>query len=188
MNSGWPNWKRCMRSIPTKSHSQATVHSESLSTAGVPIDHWEIVTSATAGVPMILATLDFGNRQLNFVGVHPLPPVKSGTQKLRNGQLEEIAALTAPLATPKIILGDLNITSWSPYFGDLLERAGVRDGRKGFGIQTSWPALPGIARIAEIPIDHTLVSDDVEVVARRVGPNIGSDHRPVEIDFRIDDR
>ena len=150
----------------------------------VPIKDYEIVESAVAGVPMIRATLVFDEHPLSFVGVHPLPPVKSGTAALRNGQLEEIAALSAPLPPPTLLMGDLNVTSWSPNFVDLLEETGLRDGRKGFGVQPTWPGLPWPLRI---PIDHTLVSDDVEVVARRVGPDIGSDHRPVEIEFRIGD-
>lgn len=153
----------------------------------VPIEDYQIIESAVAGVPMIRATLVFDDRPLSFVGVHPLPPVKSGTATMRNGQLEEIAAMTAPLPNPRLLLGDLNVTSWSPHFTDLLERTGLRDGRTGFGIQPTWPDLPEIAGLTRIPIDHTLVSDDVEVVARRVGPDVGSDHLPVEIEFRIGD-
>ena len=153
----------------------------------IPIEDYEIVESAVSGVPMILATLVFEDRRLRVVGVHPLPPVKSGTAALRNGQLEEIAALTASLPNPRLLLGDLNVTSWSPHFTNLLNRTGLRDGRTGFGIQPTWPRLPGIASLLQIPIDHTLVSDDIQVVARRVGPDIGSDHLPVEIEFRIAD-
>lgn len=153
----------------------------------VPIEDGEIIESAVAGVPMIRATLVFGDRPLRFVGAHPLPPMKQSTAAMRNGQLVEVAAVTAPLPNPKLLLGDLNVTSWSPHFTDLLKRSGLRDGRTGFGIQPTWPDLPGIAGLTQIPIDHTLVSDDVEVIARRVGRDVGSDHLPVEIEFRIGD-
>lgn len=148
----------------------------------MPIEDYQVIESTTAKVPMIRATLSLGERHLHFLGVHPLPPIRSGNSEMRNGQLREIAALAAPLPAPRLLLGDLNITSWSPYFADLLDQTSLRDGRKGFGVQPTWPGLPWLARI---PIDHTLVSDDVEVVARRVGPDVGSDHRPVEIEFRI---
>ncbi len=151
----------------------------------VPIGNHEIVESAIAGVPMIRATLIFGDRHLTVIGVHPVPPVRSGTAELRNGQFVEIAALAAPLPNPRLLLGDLNATSWSPHFRDLVRDSRLRDARQGFGVQPTWPRFSGIARLLQIPIDHTLVSDDVEVVARRVGPDIGSDHRPVEIELRI---
>jgi endonuclease/exonuclease/phosphatase family metal-dependent hydrolase len=44
----------------------------------------------------------------------------------------------------------------------------------GFGREGSWPSwLPSPLRIA---IDHAFVSNDLAVVARRLGPKIGSDH------------
>lgn len=153
----------------------------------VPIESHEIVESAIAGVPMIRATLVFGDRRLAVLGVHPVPPVRSGTAELRNGQFVEIAALVTSLPNPRLLLGDLNATSWSPHFRDLVRDSRLRDARQGFGVQPTWPRFSGIARLLQIPIDHTLVSDDVEVVARRVGPDLGSDHRPVEIELRIGD-
>lgn len=151
----------------------------------VPIEEGEVIVSAVSGAPMIRATLVFGERRLSFLGVHPLPPVKSGTAAFRNGQLREIAALARSVPAPRVLLGDLNVTPWSPHFRDLLTDSGLRDARQGFGIQPSWPEFSGVVGFLQIPIDHTLVSDDVEVVARRLGPNVGSDHRPVELEFRI---
>ena len=151
----------------------------------VPIEEGEVVVSAVSGAPMIRATLVFGERRLSFLGVHPLPPVKSGTAALRNGQLYEIAALARSVPAPCVLMGDLNVTPWSPHFRDLLVDSGLRDARQGLGIQPSWPEFRGMASFLQIPIDHTLVSEDVEVVARRLGPNVGSDHLPVELEFRI---
>lgn len=151
----------------------------------VPIEDHEIIESAAAGVPMIRATLALDDRPLHVIGAHTLPPIRSGNAEKRNGQLQEIADQTAAIPGPTLLMGDLNITPWSPYFGDLLRSGKLRDGRQGFGIQPTWPAYPGLPGLVQIPIDHTLISDDVEVVARRVGPNVGSDHLPVEIEFRI---
>jgi len=36
-----------------------------------------------------------------------------------------------------------------------------------------------------IPIDHCLVSPEIIVTKRSVGPSVGSDHYPVIIDFSI---
>jgi endonuclease/exonuclease/phosphatase (EEP) superfamily protein YafD len=148
----------------------------------VPIEDHEIMMSVAADVPMIRANLVFGDHRLAVIGVHLLPPVGRSRSEARNGQLREIADLAATIPGPKVLLGDLNVTSWSPHFADLIRRSEMRDGRKGFGVQPSWPDLPWVF---QIPIDHTLVSDDIAIVARRVGPNVGSDHRPVEIEFQI---
>jgi endonuclease/exonuclease/phosphatase (EEP) superfamily protein YafD len=81
-----------------------------------------------------------------------------------------------------IVLGDLNTTSWSPYFRDLLADSGLADTRRGFGVLGSWPDLPSPLRI---PIDHCLVSDKVAVHDRRIGPPVGSDHRGVIVDLTV---
>src|SRR5262249_6462450 len=79
----------------------------------------------------------------------------------------------------RIIIGDLNSTDGSAHFRDLLRVSGLRDSRLGFGRQPSWPTM-GFYRIA---IDHALVSDDLAVVDRRPGPNVGSDHFPLILDL-----
>jgi endonuclease/exonuclease/phosphatase family metal-dependent hydrolase len=59
---------------------------------------------------------------------------------------------------------------------------GLRDSREGFGLQNSWPAYwPWLS----ITIDHCLVSRDIRLIDRKVGPDIGSDHYPVLVEVGI---
>ena len=62
----------------------------------------------------------------------------------------------------------------------LVGTTGLCDTRAGFGYQGSFPASSAILRI---PIDHVLVSCEVGVRARRIGPDVGSDHLPVIVDL-----
>jgi endonuclease/exonuclease/phosphatase (EEP) superfamily protein YafD len=82
-----------------------------------------------------------------------------------------------------MVLGDLNTTSWSPYFRDLVADSGLLDSRRGFGVEPSWPSF-GLP-LLRIPIDHGLVSPAVSVLDRRIGPAAGSDHLPLVIDFAL---
>jgi hypothetical protein len=41
----------------------------------------------------------------------------------------------------KICVGDLNITSWSPYYRSFFERTKLVSVRKGFGLLPSWPTF-----------------------------------------------
>jgi endonuclease/exonuclease/phosphatase family metal-dependent hydrolase len=77
--------------------------------------------------------------------------------------------------SPVIVLGDLNATSTSALFADLCAKAGVRDSRRGFGPCFSWAQVVPWRVIA---IDHVLVSDEIAVLHRGVGPELGSDHLP----------
>jgi endonuclease/exonuclease/phosphatase (EEP) superfamily protein YafD len=75
-------------------------------------------------------------------------------------------------------MGDLNATPFSPRFKNLLIDCGLRDSSLGFGITRTWHSeIP----LLGLPIDHILVSRDLAVISREVGPKVGSDHRPVMV-------
>lgn len=147
-----------------------------------PIVSHRIVSLDDSGVPTILATLDLHGLLLNVVGTHPLPPVGSRRSELRDDHLRALGSLVSRLSPPIVVLGDLNTTSWSPCFRELLRKTHLRDSRQGFGVQPSWPTSPWILRI---PIDHALVSHDLIVMQRYVGPDIGSDHLPIVVAFAL---
>lgn len=137
-----------------------------------------------AGVPTVVATFELSEQEVTFVGTHPLPPGSARMSAYRNEQLSDVAEFVRQQSGPTILAGDLNVTEFSPYFTDLLTATMLRDSRQGFGVQASWaPCLP----ILEIPIDHCLVSDGIAVTRRRVGPRLGSDHRPVIVDLTVGD-
>lgn len=121
--------------------------------------------------------------KLHVIATHPPPPGSSTQTEDRNADLEKIATLAADSTDPVLLLGDLNTTPWSPAFKDLISTANLRDGANGFGVQPTWPMqIPWLFRI---PIDHTLVSESIQVINRKPGPDIGSDHSPVWIEFHL---
>ena len=145
-------------------------------------DHAEVREIGPAEVPSIVAHIDCGeNVALELVGTHPLPPVSAENVALRNEQLRDIGRLAGSLQRPTVLVGDLNTTSWSPIWRDLLVASGLRDSRLGCGVQPTWPGNSMIG----IPIDHVLVSSNVVVDERKIGPHIGSDHLPVIVELRV---
>lgn len=68
------------------------------------------------------------------------------------------------------------------YFARLLDEGRLNDSEQGFGPQQSWSTE---LLIPVVPIDHFLVSRDIEVTNRALGPNIGSDHLPVYVDLLV---
>jgi endonuclease/exonuclease/phosphatase (EEP) superfamily protein YafD len=134
-------------------------------------------------LPTIVAVLDTPQGRLTVVGTHPASPQSPRHFELRNSQLAELAQLAQTIEGPVLLLGDLNCTSWSPFFQELLEASELRDSRRGFGVGASWPWFP--LAVMRIPIDHCLVSADIAVSDRWVGPAVGSDHRPIVIEFSL---
>jgi endonuclease/exonuclease/phosphatase (EEP) superfamily protein YafD len=149
----------------------------------LPAEDIEVREIGPAEVPSVLALIDCGdNAGFQLVGTHPLPPISAEYATLRNDQLRDVGQLVGTLPRPTVLAGDLNATSWSPFFRGLVADSGLRDSRIGFGVQPSWPSR---STTIGIPIDHVLVSSEMTVERRAVGPDIGSDHRPVIIDLRV---
>lgn len=129
----------------------------------------------------VLFTID--GQPLRIVGTHPLPPMSPSAWQSRNTQLANVAESVRdhPCRSKTILAGDLNCSPWSTFFQRLLARSQLSDSAVGQGLRPTWYVLP--SWFGGLPIDHVLVGDDVEVVERSVGPDLGSDHRAVIVDF-----
>lgn len=142
-----------------------------------PLDGPEILDLGTLGFPAVRACVTGAGTPLTVWVVHPPPPVVDLFRKERIGQMKNLATFVAKERSV-VVLGDLNMTPWSPIFRDLLTAAGLRDGRKGFGVQVTWPTMmPWML----IPVDHCLVSKNLVVKEFTAASNIGSDHYPVVV-------
>ena len=131
----------------------------------------------------ILAKVNVEDTVVSILSLHPPTPVRTYKFLNRNRQFSEAAAILRATRGPRVLIGDLNTTMWSPYFQKLLTESGLRDARLGFGLHPSWPQpLP---RFLQLPIDHCLVSDDIQVAGIRTGGGTGSDHRPLIVDLQL---
>jgi endonuclease/exonuclease/phosphatase family metal-dependent hydrolase len=102
--------------------------------------------------------------------------------RVRAQQVLEMRGYLDRSADPTIVFGDLNATPWSYAFTELVRGTCLRDSREGRGYQGSFPVgLPFV----RIPLDHVLVGDGVAVLRRELGPDVGSDHLPVEVDLAV---
>ena len=147
----------------------------------IPWRDVQTVELGQAAVPTIVAQFEIDQHPVVLIGTHPLPPGSRSMATLRDEQLVEVAKLVRGQQGAAIVAGDLNTTDFSPCFRDLLATTSLRDSRQGHGIQASWGPFPFL----EIAIDHCLVSPEIAVLQRSVGPHLGSDHRPVIVDLRF---
>ncbi len=119
------------------------------------------------------------SREVDLFAVHANWPLGGRTTQMRNRQLRTLAEHAARAGGPVVIAGDLNVSPYSPWFRDLLERGHLRSaaGRRWI------PTWPTFFPPAAIQIDHVLVSPDVGVRAFETGPRVGSDHLPIVADL-----
>lgn len=146
-----------------------------------PIIARETVYVGDALVPTLVARVESPLGRLGIVATHPLPPGGAAYSDGRNDQLRRLPE-HIPDDGPVLLVGDLNVTPWNHYFKKLLKDTELQDSAVGFGVQPTWPA--GILPLL-IPIDHVLHSRDIAVLDRRVGPDVGSDHLPLIVDFAV---
>jgi endonuclease/exonuclease/phosphatase (EEP) superfamily protein YafD len=117
--------------------------------------------------------------------LHPSPLLNRELAMYRNQQL---AHLLVPTPKRRLIVGDFNLTPWSPWNRRWLDTGQLNDAGARLPPDGTWPArLP--TRLA-LPIDRTWVSTGIRVMARRVLPNRGlpSDHRAVWSALCIDEQ
>ena len=112
---------------------------------------------------------------VRIVTAHPHVPLTAPGLHARN-RLLSVAGDTAEESEAFILMGDFNLTPWSPTFRAL---PGKRAGDPRF-VQT-WPVAWGPLGI---PIDHIMISENLELVEARLLPHTGSDHRAILARFR----
>jgi endonuclease/exonuclease/phosphatase (EEP) superfamily protein YafD len=134
---------------------------------------------ATDGNAMVHATFLLGGQVRHLWLVHPSNPLGHRGRRTSNAELAALAERVASTGGSRLVVGDLNRTEGSPCFRDFLRISGLRDSRLGFGRQPSWPVWSPY----RISIDHAFVSGDLAVTQRRLGPSIGSDHRPLILEL-----
>lgn len=134
-------------------------------------------------LPYIKAEFPVGKQAVKIFGVHTIPPIGKARWEERNRMLGDLAKwVKEQKEQPTVILGDLNITPYSYFFKKLIKDGNLRNSQCGFGVQPSWPDQPFPLLI---PIDHCLVTQDIKVSKRFIGPDVGSDHFPLRVDIQL---
>ncbi|MFZ2960058.1 MAG: endonuclease/exonuclease/phosphatase family protein [Candidatus Ozemobacteraceae bacterium] len=145
--------------------------------------HLEIVDFLAEELPSVSMTFLMGSETIYLIGTHPLPPRTYQYTACRNAQIETIATHFSKISGKKILIGDLNTPPWVDLFRNLLRVGGLKDTALGRGIQLTWPMQAWW--FLGIPIDHCLVSPEWNVLSRRIGPEVGSDHYPLYVELGI---
>lgn len=128
------------------------------------------------GFETLEAIIKINGQEIRLIAVHPTPPASSKYAKIRNYQYNDLIEKINESDLPTIVMGDFNSSPWSPKFKEILSLTNLKLTSLGFGIETTWNASIPILRI---PIDHILVSPEIEVTSFYTGPFMGSDHYPV---------
>ncbi|MCG8442763.1 MAG: endonuclease/exonuclease/phosphatase family protein [Caulobacterales bacterium] len=125
--------------------------------------------------PYVTAKIAAPAGPLTLIAAHPTPPLSPGMLAQRDALMAAVAD-DAPAHGGFIVLGDFNVTPWSPSFAAL---PGRRAGRPG--LESTWlTRFPVLGLV----IDHVMLGANVDLDAYQVGPPVGSDHLPLIVEVR----
>jgi endonuclease/exonuclease/phosphatase (EEP) superfamily protein YafD len=141
-----------------------------------------LVDFGDTGYPSIVADVDRPEGRFRFIAVHPYPPYSRTSSEMLVRHLHAVAAAATRSSLPCLVAGDFNATPWSAGFRAFARGSGLRDTALGLGVQPTWNAHSLLVRI---PIDHIFAPPTARVIRRVVGPNVGSDHFPVEAEVLL---
>lgn len=147
-----------------------------------PLSEKRMALWADARFPTLSCRVHPPGQHFRLYGMHPSAPPDSVEIIWRNQILTQLAQDIRSRNEPVIVLGDCNLTPYHVRFKQFLAQAGLKDSRIGFGYQASFPSRWGLIGL---PLDHALVSPDIRIHARKIGPDVGSDHRPLQLVLQL---
>ena len=134
------------------------------------------------GISSVEVIIEHRQQLYRIIATHPLPPVGHNGFQKRNEHLRQLAdrITRQQHLEPNdclVVMGDLNLTPWSPIFEDFKNETKLSRAGRGCGVTPTWYARPAFP--FGLVLDHILLSDNLRCTNYRVGNDLGSDHRPV---------
>ncbi|WP_158222803.1 endonuclease/exonuclease/phosphatase family protein [Rhodopirellula sp. MGV] len=119
-----------------------------------------------------------------LIATHPLPPMGAQLFRSRNEHLQQLSEHVIESETGDsagtIVMGDFNLTPWSPVFHQFGNDCGLRRAVLGSSLTPTW-----YAKLDWFPfgltLDHVWISPQLECIRYQIGRDVGSDHRAVVV-------
>lgn len=148
----------------------------------LPLDKAEVVCLGKPEAPCLSMQVKIGHKNVSLLTTHLTSPGWGQDFHARNRQLAEMGEILKNIPKPTIVIGDLNITMWSPYYRRLIQETQLMNTRKGRGIFPSWPTF---FPVIKIPLDHCLISKALKTVSVDTEAVEGSDHSALIVDLSL---
>ncbi len=149
-----------------------------------PLDAEVVYSKGDERAPTLRLSYNIEGKELVIYGVHTSAPLNREKSLARDNHLADLGARLALEEKQVVLVGDLNLSPWSPRYRSFTDLSGLVDLRVGRGLLASWSQyLPVITRI---PIDHALATPALTIAGLRLGDPAGSDHAPIVLDVILD--
>ncbi len=124
---------------------------------------------------------DYG--EISLYAAHPASPGHPIRAAHRNYKLQTLADKIAEDHSKTIIvMGDFNITPYSPYFKKFKEKTHLKNEYTSLLPPPTWPRQ-FTAQALQIPIDHIMHKGQIELIEKKRGEAFHSDHYSLIAEF-----
>ena len=155
----------------------------------LPMQDEQIFHLTVPIVPSIFAQVNWEGQPVKLFATHPIPPMNSRYFQARNRHLELLSQRIrkqdqSSVEAATIVVGDLNLTPWSPWYAKFVADAGLSDciaGDRWASLTPTWYRWPLFP--FGLVLDHGFCGGGLRCSNRKVLEDIGSDHRPVLLEF-----
>lgn len=126
-----------------------------------------------------------GVEPVSIYAYHAQVPLGGKAAARRDAEMRMMSEFVRDAKDANIILmGDWNLTPWSPLFKDVLATSGLTYQNYGLIPRTTWPSFNFLPFLM-IPIDHILFSRSLILKDIERGPSNGSDHHSLIARFYV---
>jgi endonuclease/exonuclease/phosphatase (EEP) superfamily protein YafD len=150
------------------------------------------------GETQVRYVLDVDGQEIAIYHLHLLMPLNENEgdflllrydESRRNTQIIELLEILSNESLPTMLVGDFNMSEWSPFYSVLAEQYEDAYRVASWGLGASWPAgeseelpdfLPRLLRL-----DYLWYRGGLEAISSYVGNELGSDHLPLIVDMRL---
>ncbi|PSB28055.1 endonuclease/exonuclease/phosphatase [Stenomitos frigidus ULC18] len=139
VNAGWLTALEAIRDqLPYSYAEPNAVGFGNVIYSALPLEQPSVKFLGQTKVSSIVTRVKKGEKTVTLLTTHPPPPIRPALFQSRNQLLAGIAPYVRSQTSPVILVGDFNVSLWSPYYKRLEADSGLRNSRAGFGILPSW--------------------------------------------------
>ena len=142
-----------------------------------PLENIQSLDFAKNGIPSISATVKLEGKEIEIIATHPFPPFNKAFTLEQKLHFQALGKYIKGSENPVVVAGDLNTTVWSSAYKQLIALSNLKNTRQGFGIIPSW----SVNSILQLPLDHVLISQQIQTVSIEAMESIDSDHAPIYV-------
>lgn len=145
-----------------------------------PFETSSVLNFGSESIPSVAASVVCKGKRIHVLATHTLPPMGASAFEHRNGHIRKVVEHVErhrqlEPETPVVVVGDLNLTPWSPVYHDFLKSADLTSAGTGRGWTPTWYRYPVFP--FGLVLDHLLMTEGLTCLSYDVSDDVGSDHR-----------